>query len=82
MMAFFPTYMSLWYRSSSDVTVTDSKMDLDETSLDNVSLESLTAFTGRSQFCDPHTTFSTFGFASFLMITLQVVINIITSKDC
>ena len=67
---------------SSDITVTDGRMDLDETSLENVSLESLTAFTGRSQFCDPHTTFSTFGFASFLMITLQVVINIITSKDC
>ena len=80
-MHFF-RHFSLWYRSSSDITVTDGRMDLDETSLENVSLESLTAFTGRSQFCDPHTTFSTFGFASFLMITLQVVINIITSKDC
>ena len=79
-MHFFRLF-SLWYRSS-DITVTDCRMDLDETSLENVSLESLTAFTGRSQFCDPHTTFSTFGFASFLMITLQVVINIITSKDC
>ena len=54
---------------------------LDDEYIENIDLKTLTAFTGRStSFCDPHTTFSTFGFASFLLITLQVVINIITGE--
>ena len=50
--------------------------------IESVDMQSLTAFTGQSRaFCDPHTTFSTFGFASFMMITVQLVINIITGKQ-
>ena len=50
--------------------------------IESVDLQSLTAFTGQSRaFCDPHTTFSTFGFASFMMITVQLVMNIITVNN-
>ena len=34
----------------------------------------------KSNFCPSGTTFSTFGFASFLLITLQTVINIVTGE--
>ena len=34
----------------------------------------------KGNFCPSGTTFSTFGFASFLLITLQTVINIVTGK--
>jgi hypothetical protein len=42
-------------------------------------LQSLTSFTGRST-CPAGSTFSTFGFASFLLITVQTVINIVTGN--
>ena len=35
----------------------------------------------KGNFCPSGTTFSTFGFASFLLITLQTVINIVTGKN-
>ena len=35
----------------------------------------------KNNFCPSGTTFSTFGFASFLLITLQTVINIVTGKN-